>query len=166
MRVFISLLVLIITAMPVQSGAQEIGIKGKVLIQQFEGLRLCRYNDVAGKATIGHGHLITASDTLPTCITPMQAYELLMLDLVIVNKCLNRYVGNKAAQNQYDALGSFTFNLGCGSLRQSTLLKLHKKEFHDQAAEQFLRWVYAGGKYYRGLHLRRIAEKTLYRAGA
>lgn len=63
---------------------------------------------------------------------------------------------------QFDALVSFTFNLGSGNLRTSTLLKKLNNGDYAGAAGEFLRWVNTGGKRIPGLVLRREAEKTLF----
>jgi GH24 family phage-related lysozyme (muramidase) len=65
-------------------------------------------------------------------------------------------------QNQFDALVSFTFNLGVGNLQTSTLLKLLNQGLMQEAADQFLRWNKAGGKEVSGLTRRRIAERNLF----
>ncbi len=69
------------------------------------------------------------------------------------------------AQEQFDALISFAFNLGATALAESTLLILVNKGSHKAAAEQFDRWVHAGGKKLYGLVRRRAAEKALFLGG-
>lgn len=65
-------------------------------------------------------------------------------------------------ENQFSAVVSFTFNLGIGNLRRSTLLrKLNEGNYHDAAAE-FPRWIYARGKVLPGLRRRRLAEQALF----
>lgn len=66
-------------------------------------------------------------------------------------------------QNQFDALVSFAYNVGAGSLRGSTLLTLHEQKKYALAAEQFARWNKAAGKVMAGLTLRRAAEAKMYR---
>lgn len=68
----------------------------------------------------------------------------------------------KTNQNQFDAFVDFTYNLGIGNFKSSTLLKLHKAGDYKGAAEQFVRWNKAGGKVLGGLTKRRLAEKELY----
>lgn len=68
-------------------------------------------------------------------------------------------------ENQYSALVSFTFNLGCGSLRRSTLLKKLNKGNVQGAGDEFKRWNKAGGKVLPGLVRRRAAEKKLFCSG-
>ena len=66
-------------------------------------------------------------------------------------------------QNQFDALVSFTYNLGIGALRRSTLLQKVKRNPNDVSIRQeFGRWVYGGGRVLPGLVRRRNAEANLY----
>ena len=66
------------------------------------------------------------------------------------------------SQSQFDALVSWTFNLGAGSLNSSTMLKkLNNREF-DEVPSQIKRWNKAGGKVLQGLVRRREAEALLY----
>jgi lysozyme len=58
---------------------------------------------------------------------------------------------------------SFTFNIGIGKFRGSTLLKLHKAGDYAGAAAQFVRWNKAAGRVMAGLTRRRLAEAALYR---
>ena len=68
---------------------------------------------------------------------------------------MNRLVKVPPTQNQFDALTSFTYNLGGGSLEHSTLLKLLSAEDYAGAADQFPLWDHAGGKASEGLLRRR-----------
>ena len=62
----------------------------------------------------------------------------------------------------FDALGSFTFNLGTGALQRSTLRRKVNREEHDAVPAEFRRWVWAGGRRLKGLIRRREAEAALY----
>lgn len=63
---------------------------------------------------------------------------------------------------RFDALVSFTFNLGGGALQRSTLRRKVNREEHEDVPREFLRWVWAGGRKLRGLVRRREAEALLY----
>jgi GH24 family phage-related lysozyme (muramidase) len=63
----------------------------------------------------------------------------------------------------FDALTSFTYNLGIGNLKRSTLLRKLNREDYEGAAREFKRWNRAGGKVYRGLTSRRLEEEELFR---
>jgi len=135
--------------------------KGIDIIKEFEGTVLKVYKDAVGLATIGVGHLIKAGEVFTT-ITQQQAEDLLRKDLVQFENGINQLVTVPLTQNQFDALVSFTFNLGVGSLKSSTLLKkLNAKDYAGASAE-FLRWDKAGGNTLAGLTKRRLAEKALF----
>ena len=63
---------------------------------------------------------------------------------------------------RFDALSSFTFNLGTGALQRSTLRRKVSREEHDAVPAEFRRWVWAGGRKLKGLIRRREAEAALY----
>lgn len=64
-----------------------------------------------------------------------------------------------ASEWQKEALTDFTFNVGIGNVRSSTLIKLLNQNKHVEACRQLTRWVKAGGKTLRGLVTRR--DKTM-----
>ncbi len=140
---------------------QSISAKGIELIKQFEGLALKAYLCPAGVLTIGYGstgpHVKTGM-----VITEAQAEDLLRDDLVRFEEAVRKYCPS-TTQGQYDALVSFTFNLGEKSLKDSTLRRLHNDGDYEGAAAQFQRWNRADGKEMRGLTKRRLAEAELYR---
>ena len=135
----------------------EAGIQ---LIKKFEGCSLKAYKCPAGIWTIGYGHTLNVNEG--QTITKKQAEDLLKQDLRSFELTVNNLVNVPLNQNQFDALVSFCYNLGTGNLKKSTLLKLLNKQDYLGAAEQFDRWVYAGGKKLSGLVKRRAAEKELF----
>lgn len=70
------------------------------------------------------------------------------------------------SQAQFDALTSFTYNVGPANLRSSTLLRKHKAGDYAGAAKEFTRWNRAAGRVMPGLTRRREAEAALYRSGS
>lgn len=140
----------------------QTGREGIELIKGFEGLRLSKYQDVVGKWTIGYGHLILPSESFPNPLTEKQAEDLLRKDLATSEAGVARLVKVKLSQQQFDALVSFTFNLGAGNLQSSTLLKKLNAGDYSGAAEELLRWNKAGGKEVAGLTRRRAAERKLF----
>ena len=135
--------------------------RGRTLIEKFEGLRLTAYQDMVGVWTIGYGH--TGPDVKAgMTITQQQAEQLLINDLARFNNGVNALVQTRINQNQFDALISFSYNLGLGSLQQSTLLRLLNAGNFQAAADQFPRWDRAGGKEVAGLLARRNAERALF----
>lgn len=64
--------------------------------------------------------------------------------------------------NQFDSLVSFTFNLGSGALQRSILRRKVNRSEHEQVPDEFLHWIYAGGRKIPGLVRKRILEAELY----
>lgn len=95
-------------------------------------------------------------------ITAIQAESLLCEDLKVYEKCVKENVIVPLTQNEFDALVSFCFNLGCPSLKRSTLLKKLNVGDKAGAAEEFPRWNKAAGEVLDGLTRRRLAEKDLF----
>ena len=122
----------------------------------MEGLSLEAYEDCAGVPTIGYGH--TKDVKMGDCISKYWAKELLKDDVREVEQQVQE-LGVAQTQGQFDALVSFTFNLGIGRLKSSTLLKVIRDGGSMSAIKkEFKRWVYAGGKRLRGLERRREWE--------
>lgn len=128
-------------------------------LKEFEGLRLVAYKPTKAERwyTIGYGH--SAGDVkAEMCINEEEAEELLKRDLFFVEKFING-IPKVRTQGQFDALVSFTYNVGVGKLKRSTLLK---KIMHDASTEEiqreFMKWVYSGGEKLDGLVTRRRWE--------
>lgn len=122
----------------------------------MEGLSLEAYEDCAGVPTIGYGH--TKNVKMGDRISKYWAKELLKDDVREVAQQVQE-LNVAQTQGQFDALVSFTFNLGIGRLKSSTLLKVIREGGSKNAIKkEFKRWVYAGGKRLRGLELRREWE--------
>lgn len=134
-------------------------------IRKFEGLKLCAYKCPAGVWTIGYGH--TGGVRQDQCITPATAERLLAADIAEVENQVAAAVGNaKLTQGQFDALVSFTFNLGIGKLQGSTLLRKVKANSADPTiADEFGRWVYSAGVKLDGLVKRRKVEARFWSEG-
>ena len=134
--------------------------KGKLLIKDFEGLRLKAYLCAAGVPTIGWGH--TKGVRLGQTITEAQAEDLLVEDIAPIERQLNR-LGVNFRQGQFDALVSWIFNLGATTFSNSTLCKRIKEGAADQqVADEIVKWVYANGRPLLGLMKRRVAEANLF----
>lgn len=133
---------------------------GISFIKKFEGCRLTAYQDSVGVWTIGYGS--TRDIKRGMRISHIIAEDFLRKDLEEAEADVKRLVAPTLTQNEFDALASFTFNLGGGALRTSTLL--NKLNGHDKqgAADEFLRWVYAGQKKLSGLVRRRSAERAMF----
>ncbi len=133
-------------------------------LKKFEGLELCPYLDSAGKITIGYGHLILPHEKhlLTGCITEPEAERLLRNDVKTAEKYVNKYVDVPLSQNEFDALVSFVYNVGGGAFKASTMLKRLNSGNKHLAADEFERWIYAGGVKSKGLLARRMAEKKTF----
>ena len=140
----------------------KISERGKDFIKRFEGLRLQAYKCAGGKWTIGYGHTFGVSGGQQ--ITRQQAEAYLDEDLSIIEAAVNEYVTSTIEQHQFDALVSFTFNVGSGHLRRSTLLRIVNSAPNAFLAirHEFMKWCYAGNVKLNGLILRRSAEAELY----
>jgi len=148
---------------------------GLELLKQWEGFKLQQYKDSAGLPTIGVGHLITKSEQASGAIvingvpvqyanglTDQQALDLLSQDVGPAETSVNNGVKVALNQNQFDALVSFTFNVGGGAFASSTLLKVLNQGQYDQVPDQLRRWNKAGGKVVQGLVNRRTNEINLW----
>lgn len=139
--------------------------KGIALIKEFEGCRLTAYQDSVGVWTIGYGWTQPV-DGKPVragmTIKQETAERLLKTGLVSYESDVSRLVKVGLTQGQFDALVSFTYNLGSRSLSTSTLLRKLNAGDYAGAANEFLRWNKAGGKVLNGLTRRREAERALF----
>ncbi|MDD3287636.1 MAG: lysozyme [Alphaproteobacteria bacterium] len=97
----------------------QIGIN---FIASHEGLRTKVYLDPVGLPTIGYGHLIKRGESIPNTITVEQAKELLRQDLATAESYVIKNVHVPITQGQFDALVSFTYNLGGGGFERSSVL--------------------------------------------
>ena len=133
---------------------------GLQLIKDHEGCRLEAYLDSVGVPTIGYGHTKGVKEG-DTC-TQAQADSWLREDANSAEWCVNKCVTVPLTQGEFDALVSFAFNLGCTSLRNSTLLRKLNDSDYDGAAAEFPKWNYAGGQVLAGLTTRRQAEQRRF----
>ena len=145
------------------------------LLKQWEGFETKVYDDSAGLATIGVGHLITKSEQTSGAIvisglpiqyadglTDQEVVDLLGQDVQPAEQAVNGGVQVVLDQNQFDALVSFTFNVGAGAFNSSTLLKVLNQGHYDQVPDQLRRWNKAGGQVVQGLVTRRENEVKLW----
>jgi len=131
------------------------------LIAEFEGFRANAYRDPVGVWTIGFGHTrgVRPGDT----ILRGEAGRLLEEEVEQFMQGVEELVDVSVNANQLAALTSFSYNLGLGALGNSTLLRKLNSGDYEGAADQFRRWIYAGGKVLSGLQKRRAAEAALFR---
>ncbi|PHI31179.1 lysozyme [Budvicia aquatica] len=130
------------------------------LIKSFESCQLKAYLCPAKVWTIGYGH--TSGVKPGDEISQTKAEQYLKADLVKVEQDINKVARVPLTQGQFDALASFTFNCGSRALSASTLLRKLNQGDYSGAANEFSRWVYAGGKVLGGLERRRRLEKRMF----
>jgi len=148
------------------SKATDVSRSGLDFIPKHEGCYLKVYKDIAGLETIGYGHLIKPGENFSKGITHEEALELLKKDTDEAIDAIKRYIKIELTQNQFDALVSFTFNVGGGALKRSTLLKLINSGNTEGIRDSFLMWNKARveGKLrsVKGLTIRREKEARLF----
>lgn len=156
---------------------RKVSQAGIDLIHSFEGLarvrpdgRIEAYPDPATGGepwTIGWGS--TGTDPFNggrirrgTIWTRAQADERFAQHLAQFERDVSAMIAAPTTQGQFDALVSLAYNTGSANVRSSTLLRHHNARRYADAANEFGRWVFAGGKRMAGLVRRREAERKLY----
>lgn len=169
---------------PIPEGERHINQAGLDLVKEFEGFHsrtfksgpkkgqsvpngeVTAYFDPVGVPTIGYGHThtVTAADVDVKVISPQEAEKLLRGDLKSAEDAVSNLITVDLNDNEFSALVSFTFNVGAGALKNSTLRKrLNRGDNRTSVAkEEFKKWVKAGGRVLQGLVRRRRAEKDLF----
>lgn len=146
----------------------RIAQRGLDLIKKYEGWYSKPYLDPIGIPTIGYGFTyylpsrkkVTMQDK---ALTKEQGEEMLREVLKNYENDVLRLVNKPITQNQFDALVSFTYNLGATNLSKSTLLrKLNVNPNDKTIADEFVKWNKAGGRVFVGLTKRRKEESELY----
>lgn len=128
------------------------------MIKSFEGLQLSAYKCTGGVWSIGYGHTKNVKEG--DKISESQAEIYLQIDIQKAENHVNWY-NNKYAygfnQNQFDALVSFTFNIG--SIDQLTA---NGKRTKETIGEKIVLYNKAGGQVIKGLETRRALEQDLF----
>lgn len=141
-------------------------LSGQKFLSDREGTRYKAYQDSKGIWTIGRGityyedgKSVQRGDT----ITPAREMQLFNNTIQFYVKKVNEYVTARINQNQFNALVSFTYNVGTNALKTSTLLKrVNKNPIDPDIKIQFMKWVNSGGRRIPGLVTRRASEVKLY----
>jgi lysozyme len=138
--------------------------EGLDLIKRFEGFSSTIYICPAGYPTIGYGHVVRDDEKgrFDTGIDQGEGEELLRRDVRWAERGVLRLIDVPLTDGQFDALVSFTFNLGSGALQRSTLRWKVNRGEHGEVPAQLMRWVWAGGRKLKGLILRRTTEGLHY----
>ena len=134
--------------------------RGLELIGNAESCRTQPYMCPANVLTVGVGST--------TNVKPGKTYTyediaaMWSSDMKSAEKCVNLYAnGRMMNDNQFSAVSSLTFNIGCGNLQTSTLARYANRQQWPEMCGQLNRWVYANGKKLNGLVKRRADEYKL-----
>ena len=138
----------------------HISDEGVALVKKFEGCKLDAYQCAAGVWTIGYGSTrgVVEGDTW----SQEKADMMLEDELQEYGEYVEELVTMPLSQNQFDALTSWTFNLGPTNLASSTLLKVLNAGEYEDVPAQIKRWNKANGDVLEGLVRRREAEALLF----
>lgn len=144
------------------------------LIKQFEGFVASPIPDPIGLPTVGYGHLcqttICAEIPFIFPLTEAEATTLLNSDLKTSENCITNDINSSVRlnDNQYGALVSWAFNVGCGNAASSTLIsRLNaSQDPNTVAAQELPKWDMAGGMVLQGLVNRRAAEVMLFQTAS
>jgi lysozyme len=152
--------------------------KALKMISHHEGVRLKPYRCPAALHTIGVGHVLypeqgamKMEDRIKFQLKPEdnrlftreEVDAILAKDLERFERGVIKYCPTAGSrQNWLDALVSFSFNVGLGTLQRSTLRQKHNRGDYEGAADEFLKYCKAGGKVLKGLENRRKDERSLY----
>lgn len=137
------------------------------LVAKHEGCKLKAYKCPAGVWTIGFGNTyyedgreVKEGDT----ITKTEAERMLYNTLASVRRQVLAVLAVDLPDGAVDALVSFTYNVGIGNLKKSTLLKkVNANPLDlDGIEHEFAKWNKGGNKVLSGLVKRRAEEYALY----
>jgi lysozyme len=136
------------------------------MIKHHEGFVRKPYQDPIGLWTVGVGHLIGDGKKLPKEwnkeFTDEEVDNILCEDLERFEIGIQRLTKVSLTQSQFDALVSFSFNVGLGNFQSSTLRSKLNRGDYEGASNEFPKWRKAGGKVLKGLVRRRADEKALF----
>lgn len=138
------------------------------LIKYYEGCYLTPYKDPVGYWTVGYGHLLTLDKNAPQPpkIDRTEALAFLASDVAQTAQNVCSLILAPCRANLFAALVDFTFNMGSGRLKASTLLrKVNNQESQDDIIQELGKWDKAGGKVLVGLKRRRAAEAMVILTG-
>lgn len=135
---------------------------GLQLIMRHEGFSPTPYICPARVKTIGYGHVIEAGENFPAAISEKEAQMILQRDVGAAEHAVLRLIAVPLTNGQFDALVSFTFNLGSGALQRSILRRKVNRGEHEEVPQELMKWVWAAGRKLPGLIRRRAEESFIY----
>lgn len=137
---------------------------GLEFIKRHEGFRATAYPDPGSSNglpwTIGYGHTNSVYPNM--VISRSQADSFLITDLRIAEGAVSRLIKVRLNQNQFDALVSFTFNVGVGALERSTLRRKLNEGRYSHVPSELKKWNKNDGVFMSGLAKRRKQEGILF----
>jgi lysozyme len=151
--------------------------KAIAMIKHHEGLRQKPYRCPAKLWTIGVGHVmypdqakLKLEDRMSVSLraeddrtyTMDEIDGILRNDLARFERGVEQYITVPLTQGMFDALVSFSFNVGLGTLQRSTLRQKLNRGDKEGASEELMKYCMAGGKILKGLQNRRNDEKALF----
>lgn len=161
--------------------------KALLSIKHHEGVRVKPYLDSIALWTTGVGHLIAPPDQLKMSVadrlhaksigflpcpkewnrtlTMKEVDEILKSDLRRFESGVLKYCPTGLTQSRFDAMVSFAFNCGLGTLQRSSIRLRHNRGDFEGAADAFLLYTKAGGAVVKGLVTRRNDERAMYLGG-
>ena len=145
----------------------NVSSRGIQLIKHHEGVRNRPYRDCIGLYTVGVGHLIGDGKSLPAewdrVFTKEEIDGILKRDLRRFELGVHKMLPNvPLRQCEFDALVSFSFNLGLGTFQRSGVRQALLRGDKEGAMESLVKYCKAGGKIVKGLQTRRLDEKALF----
>lgn len=143
---------------------RQVTQEGLALVQRFEGFSPTIYICPTGYPTIGFGHVVKDAEhqRFAAGIDQDEAVALLARDLETAERAVLRLIKVPLTDEQFDALSSFAYNFGGGSLQRSTLRAKVNREEHGLVPAEFMKWIRGGGRILPGLVRRRRAEAERY----
>lgn len=127
-----------------------------VSIATMESFRGVAYDDGVGIMTYGYG--TTQGVRRGDKITPDKALARLLNDSWKFESAIKKCVHVPLAQYEYDAIISFSYNVGADAACKSTMVKKWNAGDYQGGCEELSKWVYAGGVRSPGLVNRRARE--------
>jgi lysozyme len=155
----------------------KVSDKALEVIKHHEGVRQRPYRCPAKLWTVGVGHVlypeqgklkIEDRDGFPLRPEDYRLYSMeevngiLAADLQRFERGVEKFIPVKLTQGQFDALVSFSFNVGLGTLQRSTLRQKVLRGDMEGAAQELLKYCMAGGKPLKGLQNRRKDERAMF----
>lgn len=142
--------------------------EGRAHIAKWEGQINCPYRDPVGLWTVGVGHLCgngSSKSACPyggRCLSNAEVNTVLANDLLRFENGIKSHVTVPMKQNEFDALVSFTFNVGIGAFSGGSVKTYLNSRRYSEVPGRMALYVNAGGQRLQGLVNRRADEARLW----